>query len=287
MNEIDMKALKASFNKAAKTYDEYNFLQKHVGNELISRLDFIKLKPQRILEIGCGTGFCTSLLQNKFPEANIVAIDIAEMMVQRAKKKNHSNKIAYICADTHALPFANFTFDLIFSNLTLQWVIDLDKLFMKWLEVIKPEGSIIFSSFGKTTLQELQLSWDNIDQYTHTNEFSDIFSIGNHLMKAHWENPVLDADEIILEYRDINQIFIDLKMIGAHNLTENRPHGLMPKNKWQKFIENYKNNFYINHKYQLTYQIMYAHAFAPEILSKVMQAKNMNKINIPIEHSLT
>ena len=122
LTDIDLRSLANSFAKATPAYDQYAFIQQTVGRELIDRLDCLKLQPRRILDIGSGTGFCTTQLQNKYPDAEIVALDIALPMLQFAKEKCGEQRLPhYLCADANHLPFANESFDLIFSNLTLQW----------------------------------------------------------------------------------------------------------------------------------------------------------------------
>lgn len=275
--EIDQNLLIQSFNRAAATYDQYNFLQKHVGQKLVAQLDFIKLSPKRILEIGCGTGFCTALLHEKYPEAQIIAIDIADAMLKKACSTIHHPLIQYVCADATHLPFKPAQFDLIFSNLTLQWLPYLSWIFKEWLRVMQASGCLMFSSFGPNTLHELRESWRGIDRYTHTNQFSDILTTGNELMHSGWQHPVLDHEDITVRYAQLNQLFKDLKMIGAHNMTYGRTPGLMGKHKWQKFLQNYAEHYRHNDKYNLSYQIIYAHCFASPIVQR-----EMNKIDIPI-----
>lgn len=278
--DIDQSLLIQSFNRAAETYDHYNFLQKHVGQKLIAQLDFIKLQPKHILEIGCGTGFCTTLLREKYPQAQIIALDIAENMLRKAKRTygDGESSTQYICADATHLPFAPTSFDLIFSNLTLQWLSPYQWIFKEWLRVVRPSGCLLLSTFGPNTLHELRTSWHGVDVHTHTNQFIDILTTGNDLMHSGWHHPVLDHEDITVRYEQLDQLFKDLKMIGAHNMTLGRHNGLMGKDKWQRFLKNYADHYRHEGKYNLSYQVIYAHSFAPPIAPNTM-----HKINIPID----
>ena len=56
LNQLDEKKIVFRFNKAAHTYDRAAVLQRTVGSALLERLQGIRLQPQTILDLGCGTG---------------------------------------------------------------------------------------------------------------------------------------------------------------------------------------------------------------------------------------
>ena len=62
---IDKVRARASFGRAADTYDAAAILQKQVRDEMLSRLDLVKLEPTTILDAGCGTGMASLALQKK------------------------------------------------------------------------------------------------------------------------------------------------------------------------------------------------------------------------------
>ena len=117
------------FDRAASTYDAHAVLQNQIIDNLFERLDLIKIKPSFALELGCGTGRTTPLLQKKFNNLNLFNYDISEGMLEFAKSKNSlglfslisSKKNYYICGDIDYLPFKEEVFDLIWSSSTLQW----------------------------------------------------------------------------------------------------------------------------------------------------------------------
>ena len=73
----DKSAVRRSFSAAASTYDANAFLQREVADRLFERLEYIKLQPARVLDLGCGTGTVTRELAARFPAATIVACDLA------------------------------------------------------------------------------------------------------------------------------------------------------------------------------------------------------------------
>lgn len=76
-------------------------------NLIFKRINSLKIK--NILEIGCGNGFFTVPLSQKFH--NIVALDFSHLMLSLNQKGDFS----LICADALTLPFKDFCFDLVFS----------------------------------------------------------------------------------------------------------------------------------------------------------------------------
>jgi len=60
-----------------------------------------------------------------------------------------------VCGEAAKLPFADASFDLIFSNMCLQWVPDLPVALAEFRRVLRPQGLLLFTSFGPDTLAEL------------------------------------------------------------------------------------------------------------------------------------
>jgi ubiquinone/menaquinone biosynthesis C-methylase UbiE len=92
---LDKARVRASFNRAASTYDAAAVLQKLVREEMLSRLDLMKIAPEAILDAGCGTGHASIGLQKRFKNASVYSLDIALLMLQKAeleKQKAHCNR---------------------------------------------------------------------------------------------------------------------------------------------------------------------------------------------------
>src|SRR5512143_1465278 len=81
------RAIRASFEKAARTYDDSAFLQQEVARRLDERLELMKIAPERILDAGCGTGYAMPLLHRRSPRAGLVALDLAHAMLVEARRR--------------------------------------------------------------------------------------------------------------------------------------------------------------------------------------------------------
>ena len=81
------KNLTDAFDKAACSYEQAAKIQFEIGSRLLERLDFIKLRPIRILDLGCGTGRLSQLLKKRYPHAEVIALDLSLNMVRQVQKR--------------------------------------------------------------------------------------------------------------------------------------------------------------------------------------------------------
>lgn len=260
---IDKARVRASFNRAANTYDAAAVLQKQVREEMLSRLDLVKIAPQAILDAGCGTGHGSFGLQKRFRSAQVYSLDIALNMLQQAQLQRPFlqkilNKQQLLCADIESLPIASNSMDLAWSNLALQWCNDLDAAFAEVARVLQPESLFVFSTFGPDTLNELRAATSN--GHTHVSRFIDMHDIGDALIRAGFSTPVLDVEHYTLTYDDVKGVMKDLKNIGAHNATQGRARGLQGKGFLSNLTQQYEQ-FRANNKLPATFEVVYGHAW--------------------------
>lgn len=263
---LDKAQMRRHFDRAAKHYDAAAILQREVGERLYERLDYINIQPKTVLDLGCGTGFLTQKLLKQYPKAALIALDIAVNMLKETQKCGgwfHKPKL--ICADAEALPLKNASVDLIISNLMVQWCNDLPKSFAEMRRVLKPNGMILFSSFGTDTLKELRASWQAVDQYTHTSTFVDMHDVGDALMQSGFAQPVMDMDMITMTYPSVRELMQDLKQIGANNAHHSRRKSLTGKQRLLAFEHAYQGYQQADGLYPATYEVIYGHAWADDL----------------------
>jgi malonyl-CoA O-methyltransferase len=262
---IDKARVRASFNRAANSYDAAAVLQKRVREEMLDRLGLIKIAPNTLLDAGCGTGAGSFALQKKFKNAQVFSLDIAFNMLQKtASQQPWMQKILHkpqlVCADIENLPVANSSINLLWSNLALQWCNDLDNAFNEVARVLQPEGLFIFSTFGPDTLKELRAASNNA--HTHVSRFIDMHDIGDALTRAGFSAPVLDVEHYTLTYDNVKGVMQDLKSIGAHNATQGRARGLQGKGFLSNLTQQYEQ-FRTQGKLPATFEVIYGHAWRP------------------------
>ena len=123
---FDQQRVRNAFDKAVESYDEAAVLQKEVCKRLLEKLDAVRLAPKWVLDAGTGTGEAVKPLQKKYKKAEVVLFDLSEAMLQKAVKQGALfRKPHQVCGNIESLPFSDQSFDLLFSNLAMQWCNDL------------------------------------------------------------------------------------------------------------------------------------------------------------------
>ena len=84
---IDRRAVMRAFSRAAPGYEAAARLERQVRAELLDRLQFFPLKPAQVLDLGAASCESTRQLRQRFPRAQVLAIDIAEAMLRAAPRR--------------------------------------------------------------------------------------------------------------------------------------------------------------------------------------------------------
>ena len=270
---LDKARVRASFDRAAKSYDAAAVLQKLVREDMLSRLDLVSLKPESILDAGCGTGHASKALMQKYPKAQVVSLDLAMGMLHKTQLINTSftqrikqgfglNKQHLLCADIEQLPLADASLDMVWSNLAIQWCNDLDAAFTDIHRVLRTDGLLIFSTLGPDTLKELRAASSMDREHVHVSRFIDMHDIGDALVRAGFSAPVLDVERITLTYNDVMAVMRDLKSIGAHNAADGRSRSLQGRGFLKQLTANYER-YRKDGKLPATFEVVYGHAWKP------------------------
>jgi malonyl-CoA O-methyltransferase len=250
----DKRQVAASFSRAAASYDSVAQLQRDVGNQLLSLLpgEFV---PRVWLDLGCGTGYFSRSLGERFPSGNGLAMDIAEGMLNHARPLGGASH--FIAGDAERLPLRDSTCDLIFSSLAVQWCADFESVLSEAFRVLKPGGIFAFASLCVGTLFELRDSWRVVDGMVHVNRFRELDVYQQLCAASGLGITSLLARPHVLYYPDVRSLTHELKALGAHNLNPGRPGGLTGRARILGLIEAYEQ-FRKAEGLPATYQVVYA-----------------------------
>ena len=264
VSTLDKAQVRQAFDRAARSYDEYAVLQYDIAERVLERLDVIQTKISTVLDVGCGTGYCTRALSKRYPRAKIIGADLAPAMVNAAESQQGWRRRArYLVGDAEALPVASNSIDLVFSNLAIQWC-EPDKAFAEFARVLRPGGVLMFTTFGPDTLKELRAAWQQVNDAPHVHEFIDMHDLGDALMRAGLAAPVMDMEKLVLNYPDVVGVMRDLKGIGAYNMDPSRVRGLTGKRSFQNFQTAYEA-LAVEGRIPATYEAVFGHAWAPAL----------------------
>jgi malonyl-CoA O-methyltransferase len=253
-------AVRRARERAAACFDAQAALFDEAGTRLLEQLDFIKLAPARILDLGCATGRTSAALRTRYPQAHIVSIDPAFALLQDLRRRLLHPHGA-ICADLERLPLQARSFDLIACNLGAYWC-GVDRLLPELLRVAAPGALLLFSTFGPDTLQELRTAFKGIDQSAHVMSFLDMHDIGDALGQSGFAEPIMQMERLTLTYANLAQLVDELAALGMRSLSPQPAPGLYGKHKWQAMTQRYALN-----QAGLTpasFEIIYATAWKPQ-----------------------
>ena len=273
---LDFAEVRRAFDQAAASYDAHAVLQREVCDRLLSRLDFMTLQPERVLDVGAGTGYGLAHLHARYAEAELAALDIAPAMLTAARARlpqpswtqralaqvlPHSRSRHYaICADMDRLPLAADSMNLVWSSLALQWAPDLEATLKGFHRVLAPGGLLMFATFGPDTLKELRAAFSAVDDAPHVNAFIDLHDIGDMLIHSGFASPVMEMEILTLTYTDLKSLMRDLKGIGAHNAASARRRGLLGKSAWTRLEQAYEA-LRREGRLPATFEVIYGHAW--------------------------
>lgn len=230
---ISKQMLAASFGRAANTYDAHAGLQRHAVDRLMEGADSSR-QVRRILDIGSGTGYCSQRLRERFPEAELVNLDIALAMLRHARRHPLLEDAACICADAERLPFQAGSFDLLFSSLAIQWCEDYPLLFAELRRVLRPGGQCLLGTLTRDTLQELRSAWASVDDKVHVNRFAETGQLLACLTADERRSLVVAQETRVDHYTCVTDLGRELKSLGAHNMNAGQAKGLTGKHKFQR-----------------------------------------------------
>lgn len=259
---LDTTTIRTSFDAAAADYDAVAVVQAEVRRRLLERLELFRVQPRRILDAGCGTGHGTRALLRHYRGAQLVALDLAPGMLKAARSRRPwLRRLDAVCGDAAALPLADASVDLVFSNLMLQWCNQPDRVFSEFRRVLRPGGLALFTTFGPDTLKELRAAWRAADGHTHVSRFIDMHDLGDALLRAGLGEPVMDMEHLTLTYPDVRSLMRDLKTMGARNATSGRNRGLTGRRRLAAVEEHYER-FRSDGRLPATWEVVYGHAWA-------------------------
>ena len=281
---IDKRRVRRAFDQAAYSYDRVAVLQGEVGKRLLERLEYIRLQPRTIVDIGAGTGHLSKALAGRYSQARVIALDLAPNMLYAARQNAGTmarlfRRQSFICADAEHLSIADHSVDMIFSNLTLQWCSDVTQVFAEFRRIIKPGGMVLFSSFGPDTLRELRESWAVADKAVHVSAFIDMHDIGDTLLRSGFADPVMDMERFTLTYPDVFTLMQELKSLGAHNATLGRNRSLTGKGRLRAMSSAYEH-YRDKEKLPATFEVIYGLAWTPSTAEK--ESGKKGEVKVPL-----
>lgn len=281
---FDARQVRRAFSRASASYASAAALQREVETHLLESLDFLALSPDRgdrwspgvVLDVGSGPGHAAQAMRARWPKARVVALDLSLSMLHAARGNDERGlrglrdvlglrrPVERVCADLRALPLADASVDVLFSNLCLQWIDDLPAAFAGFRRVLKPGGLLLCSTFGPDTLWELREAFARADDTPHVSPFASIAQFGDALMHAGFRDPVLDREVVERGHADLPSLMRELRAIGATNALHARRHTLTGRARFAAAAAAYEPLRGADGQLPVSWETITAMAWAPE-----------------------
>jgi len=274
---LDPAQVRRAFERAAAAGGDAAVLQREVERRMFERLDYIRLRPHRVLDSGCGVGHGLKLLRRRYPEADFLGVDFAPGVLGEAKREESLFERArrlvrrlvsgsgrsYLCADFARLPLRAASVDMVWSNLALAWAGDPLAALREVHRVLVAGGLLMFSSYGPDTLKELKAAFGAGSAARHVHSFIDMHDLGDMLVASGFAAPVMDMEVITLTYSEVPALLRDLKASGETCAARDRQRGLMGRRAWERMLASYERERKEG-RLPATIEVIYGHAWKSE-----------------------
>ncbi|MEO3989444.1 malonyl-ACP O-methyltransferase BioC [Pseudocitrobacter cyperus] len=225
MASVNKQAVAAAFGRAAAHYHQFNELQRQSAAHL--REQITTQAFARVLDAGCGPGGYSRYWREQGCE--VTALDLSAEMLSQARQQQAAHH--YLLADIEAIPLPDAGFDLVWSNLAVQWCSDIHIALAELYRQLRPGGVLAFTTLTAGSLPELNQAWKAVDSHPHANRFLPEATLRGALAK--WQHRCT-LTTLTLPFPDALSAMRSLKGIGATHLHEGRAREPLTRSKLQQ-----------------------------------------------------
>ena len=194
-----------------------HFLYQRVFEDVVDRLESVTRRFPKTLLYGLDV-----------PRADWSPASGVEDVIHADIRAQKPGDFLDITADEEAWPFAQSSFDLIISTMTLHWANDLIGALSQMRASLKPDGFFIAAMLGEESLSSLRRALYQAETdamggvAARIAPFASVRELGGALQRAGFAMPVADVDRFEVRYRDPQQMFDDFRAMGATNALARR-----------------------------------------------------------------
>ena len=264
---VDRAQVARRFARAAAGYDRGDFFVREVDRRMGERLDYVRIDPARILDLGCSRGGSFAALAARYPRAQLLGLDLVPAMLAAG----HTRPAGWqrwlgiggdgplrVAGDAAKLPLKSASTALVWSNLLLHWLEDPLPALAEAHRVLEVGGLLMFSTLGPDSLKELRAAF--ADGFAHTQRFADMHDLGDMLVACGFADPVMDMETLTLTYDDVDDMLAELRAAGSACAMHARRHGLTGRGHWTRVRAAYEA-LRRDGKLPATFEVVYGHAW--------------------------
>ena len=266
---LDRRAARRWFERAGGAPAE-DPVAAEVERRMAARLEYVRLEPRWIADVGRGATTGPSTVRDRYPKAQVLRADSAFARVRRARSAQplaarvrslmRARQEHLVCADMSALPIRTGSCGLVWSNLALAWSADPAATLGEWHRVLEIGGLLMFSSYGPDTLKELRAAFGSVDSAPRVHPFVDMHDLGDALVATGFADPVMDMEMLTVTYASVEALVDDLRSTGQRNAHAARRRGLTGRRAWARMIDAYRA-LARDGRVPASFEIVYGHAW--------------------------
>jgi len=288
-----------------------------LSERLLQRLDTLGSEPQIIVDLGCDSALRLAGLRQRYPQAVIAGIGWSVTNLPGTGRASYGqvdpsanpaavnpgvlgdlgDKLRGWLSDHDArrgaswkksreflltssplqLPLASETVDLVIASQVLPWCPNPAALFSETHRVLKSEGAFFWSSAGPDTLKEYTELWQSIDSYPHVWGLRDMHDLGDEMLRCGFDSPVLDRENLTLQYPGVGALTTELQANGLANITAGRRRGLMGRDVTER-LESLSGK----KRFDVTFELVQGHGWKKPLRSQ-QKTNDLNEVTIPAD----
>lgn len=275
----------AQFDARARRFASHDAIVREVEGRLIERLQYIRLAPTRVLDVGCGAGTGVARLATAYPSAQVAGLDLSQAMLgQRAASLRErlprwlgGSSPLLMVGNAARLPIADAALDLVFSNLMLHWHPEPHTVFPEWKRVLRVDGLLLFSCFGPDTLKELRLACRTALPEARPMPFIDMHDFGDMMVASGFANPVMDAEVLTLTYPSSRELLREVRALGG-NPRDDRSPALPAGRRARALLDALGAQSGEDGRIRLTFEVAYGHAWKAAARSEARTSVSLDAL---------
>jgi SAM-dependent methyltransferase len=256
------------------------FLLDEMNARLVDRLDEIRRRFTRILDVGARHGPLARALTARDPDAAVVSADPSPRLLAGAPGPR-------VASALELLPFADHAFDAIVSSGSLHHVNDLPGAFVQMRRALAPDGLLLVAFAGGDTLVELRRALTMAEAEVtggaspRVAPFVDVRDLGDLLQRAGFALPVVDVDRLTLTYAHPLALLQDLRRAGEANVLAERSRRPLRRDVLMAMAERYlADDVDARGRIRVTVDLLFATAWAPDAAQPQPARRGSGTVNL-------
>ena len=283
-----------------------------LSERLLQRLDTLGTTPEVIVDLGCDSAARVMQLRQRYPHALLVGIGWSEnnlpVTTERSSRQRsqsadvssggrggalslgrklfrwlpgldvgrHSRELL-VAAAPMVLPLADNSVDMVIASQLLPWCANPAAVFSEAHRVLKTEGAFFWSSAGPDTLKEYRELWRSLDSYPHVWGLRDMHDLGDEMLRCGFDSPVLDRENLTLQYPGVEALAAELRANGLANIAAGRRRGLMARDVMQR-LEGLSGK----QRFDVTFELVQGHGWKKPV-QRQQRPNDHNEVTIPAD----